>query len=52
MKALEFLKIFQLDQYRDEDAKNLAYGKQRRLEIARALTAGPQLLLLDEQTPV
>jgi len=48
LKAMEFLKIFGLDQYKDEDAKNLAYGKQRRLEIARALAAGPQLLLLDE----
>ena len=47
-KSLEFLKIFELDQYKDEVAKNLPYGKQRRLEIARALAAGPQLLLLDE----
>jgi branched-chain amino acid transport system ATP-binding protein len=47
-KAMEFLEIFQLDQYKDESAKNLPYGKQRRLEIARALAAGPQLLLLDE----
>ncbi|WP_419881756.1 ABC transporter ATP-binding protein [Peribacillus sp. B-H-3] len=47
-KALEFLKIFDLDQYKDEKAKNLPYGKQRRLEIARALAANPKLLLLDE----
>lgn len=47
-KAMEFLKIFELDKYRDETAKNLPYGKQRRLEIARALAANPDLLLLDE----
>jgi branched-chain amino acid transport system ATP-binding protein len=47
-KAIEFLKIFNLDQYKDEKAKNLPYGKQRRLEIARALAANPKLLLLDE----
>ncbi|WP_332649105.1 ABC transporter ATP-binding protein [Lysinibacillus sp. 54212] len=47
-ESLEFLKIFELDGYKDELAKNLPYGMQRRLEIARALAAGPQLLLLDE----
>lgn len=47
-ESLAFLKIFGLDVYRDELAKNLPYGMQRRLEIARALAAKPKLLLLDE----
>lgn len=47
-KAIEFLKIFKLDGKKDEIAKNLPYGEQRRLEIARALAAKPKLLLLDE----
>ena len=47
-KAIRFLEIFQLDHKKDEIARNLPYGEQRRLEIARALAAQPQLLLLDE----
>lgn len=47
-KAVEFLEIFKLDSKKDEIAKNLPYGEQRRLEIARALAAQPKLLLLDE----
>lgn len=47
-KALELLEIFGLTLRKDEKARNLPYGEQRRLEIARALAARPRLLLLDE----
>jgi len=47
-QALEILKIFELDSYADTLASNLPYGKQRKLEIARALATEPKLLLLDE----
>ena len=44
----ELLKIVGLDDVKNELATSLPYGKQRRLEIARALATNPQLLLLDE----
>ena len=47
-QAIRFLEIFQLADKKDEVAKNLPYGEQRRLEIARAMAAKPKLLLLDE----
>ncbi|UQZ35198.1 high-affinity branched-chain amino acid ABC transporter ATP-binding protein LivG [Paenibacillus sp. PK3_47] len=47
-KAMDILKIFNLADQADELAGNMSYGNQRRLEIARALAAGPKLLLLDE----
>ena len=47
-RALELLEFVGLTRYADEWARNLPYGMQRRLEIARALAADPQLLLLDE----
>ncbi|VBB07511.1 abc transporter [Lucifera butyrica] len=47
-RAIRFLEIFNLADKKDEIAKNLPYGEQRRLEIARALAAQPKLLLLDE----
>ena len=47
-RADELLAVMGLAHRRDELAKNLPYGDQRRLEIARALATGPQVLLLDE----
>lgn len=47
-KVIELLKIFNLDGLIHEKASNLPYGKQRKLEIARALASNPKLLLLDE----
>lgn len=47
-KALELLKVFDLDGEAQTLASNLPYGKQRKLEITRALATEPKLLLLDE----
>ena len=47
-KAVELLAVFDLDKEKDTLASNLPYGKQRKLEIARALATHPKLLLLDE----
>jgi branched-chain amino acid transport system ATP-binding protein len=46
--CMDLLAIFDLDNFRDEGGTSLPYGKQRRLEIVRALATRPKLLLLDE----
>jgi branched-chain amino acid transport system ATP-binding protein len=47
-RAEEYLAVMGLAHRRDEVSRNLPYGEQRRLEIARALATGPRLLCLDE----
>jgi len=47
-RTQEFLSVFNLQDRQEEIAKNLPYGEQRRLEIARALASEPKILLLDE----
>jgi len=50
VEAIRLLEYVNLSAHTDELAKNLPYGDQRRLEIARALASQPDLLLLDEPT--
>ncbi len=47
-QAVEYLKYANLAEYKDQRAENLSYGKQRELEICRAIATGADLLLLDE----
>lgn len=47
-RALDLLSVFHLEEHASDLAGNLPYGKQRKLEIARALATNPSLLLLDE----
>ncbi|MCK5680020.1 ABC transporter ATP-binding protein, partial [bacterium] len=48
LRAFELLEIFKIDKFANEKPTNLPYGMQRKVEIVRALSANPKLLLLDE----
>ncbi len=47
-EAMDLLRLFKLERYANEPARNLPYGEQRRVEIVRGMAAKPKLLLLDE----
>lgn len=48
--AMDYLKMFSVDQFADQLVGNLPYGAQRRVEMARAMATEPRVLLLDEPT--
>ncbi|MDR0299523.1 MAG: ABC transporter ATP-binding protein [Streptococcaceae bacterium] len=47
-EAVELLKLFEMEEFKDSLARNLPYGEQRRLEIIRALASKPKIVFLDE----
>lgn len=48
LSSMKWLNFFNMESLKDDDAKSLAYGRQRELEIARALATEPKILFLDE----